>query len=356
MRISIFGESHGPSIGVVLDGFPAGVTVDWDEILADMARRAPGQGPLTTARREADVPQVQSGLMENVTTGAPICALIANGDQRSRDYEALRVQPRPGHSDLTGAQRYGGHNDIRGGGHFSGRLTAPLVFAGALCRQALARRGVTIGSHIAQIGESSRLALDPVEVTAAQLRALTGQSFPVLEEPVGQQMLGLVEQACREGDSVGGIVECAVTGLEAGIGSPMLQSVESRVASILYGIPAVKGVEFGDGFGLARMRGSEANDPYAPGEPQPVTTSNHNGGVLGGITTGMPLVVRVAFKPTPSIAREQHTLNRQTGKVEPLMIRGRHDPCIVLRAPVVVESAVAVALLDLYLEAKGYEA
>ena len=300
IKISIFGESHGAGIGVVIDGFPSGVMYDEAFVLREMERRAPGRNRQSTARKEADRPEIQSGIYTGKTTGTPICAVIRNTNQRSGDYAELAAQPRPGHADYTGMLRYKSCNDPRGGGHFSGRLTAPLVFAGALCKLWLRGQGVT------------------------------------------------------EQDSVGGVIECAAVGLPAGIGSPMLDSVESRLASILFGVPAVKGVEFGAGFAFAALRGSHANDPFYEENGAVKTETNNNGGVLGGITSGMPLIVRACIKPTPSIGMAQDTLNLRTGKVEPLSIHGRHDPCIVTRAAPVIEAACAVALADLLREANGY--
>lgn len=356
LKLSIFGESHGKAIGVTLDGFPAGVVLSEEEIQREMARRAPGQRG-TTPRKEADIPILLSGVLGNVTTGAPICAMIENTSTRSKDYENLRTQPRPSHSDRTGSVRYRGYNDIRGGGHFSGRLTAPLVFAGALCKEVLRQRhGVTIGSHVLQVDTVRDVPFSPTALAPHLLEQLTTQSPPVLDDQAKEKMYQTIEAARMSQDSVGGIIECGVTGLKEGVGSPMLQSVESRIASLLYGIPAVKGVEFGDGFALAAMHGSQANDCYQMTEGKMTTATNHNGGILGGITTGMPLLLRVAFKPTPSISQPQMTWNNQTQAVSPLIIEGRHDPCIALRAPAVVEAAVAIALLDLYLEAYGYDA
>lgn len=368
LKISIFGESHGAAIGTVIDGFPAGLQFDMEKILFEMGRRAPGKSKLTTGRKEADLPTILSGVLDGMTTGAPICMMISNTDTRSKDYESLRSIPRPSHSDYTGQLRYDGKNDIRGGGHFSGRLTAPLVFAGALCKEFLRKnKGIEIGSHIYQVGPIQDEGFDLVGVNREVLVALQKMDMPVLEEDTKIAMEAVVEEAMMQEDSIGGIVECAVTGVTAGIGSPMFENVESRIASILYGVPAVKGVEFGEGFAIASKKGSQVNDCYCKAEYQGkdccekieneiTMKTNYNGGVLGGITTGMPIVVRVAIKPTPSIAKEQTTLNLKTGKEEILSIKGRHDPCIALRAPVVIEAAVAIAMMDLYLEAYGYDA
>ena len=357
LKISIFGESHGAGIGVVLDGFPAGVPYDEAFVLREMERRAPGRNRQSTARREADTPQILSGVYGGKTTGTPICAVIGNTNTRSQDYAALADQPRPGHADYTGAVRYHGFNDPRGGGHFSGRLTAPLVFAGALCKLYLKKKGVTVGAHIQSIAQIQDTAFDDVAVSADELDALRTQEYPILNPRAQAAMLAAIEDARMDCDSVGGVIECAAVGLPAGLGSPMMDTVESRLSSILFAVPAVKGVEFGVGFGFAEYRGSHANDPmYLDADGRVRTETNNNGGVLGGITSGMPVVFRAVIKPTASIAKRQNTLNLATGKVEPLEIHGRHDPCIVTRAAPVIEAAAAVALTDLYLEGYGYAA
>jgi chorismate synthase len=357
VKISIFGESHGKGVGVVIDGFPAGFGVDMDFIEGEMARRAPGRSSLTTGRKEADRPELFSGVLAGVTTGAPICALISNTDVHSQDYADFRSVPRPSHSDYTGGLRYGGHNDLRGGGHISGRLTAPLVFAGALCRDFLRKRhGVEIGVHLLRVGGVADAPFDPVNLSRELLLRLQRETLPLLDREAEAGIRETVERAKAESDSVGGVVECAVVGAKAGIGSPIFQNVESRIASLLYSVPAVKGVEFGLGFALAEARGSAVNDCYRMEDGEVRAKTNHSGGAVGGITTGMPILFRVAVKPTPSIAREQQTLNLSTGKEEALRIPGRHDPCVALRAPVVLEAATAVAMLDFYLEAYGYDA
>ncbi len=348
VRLSIFGESHGEAIGCVLDGLPAGEALDMEEIALQMARRAPGRDRTATARLESDTPHVLSGLLNGRTTGAPLAMVIANENQRSGDYGNLQALPRPGHADYTGHLRYNGYNDVRGGGHFSGRLTAPLVFAGAVCRQILRRRGIAVGGHILRIADAWDDALDPVGVSAEQLEALAARPFSLLREKAEPAMRNAVEAARMAADSVGGIIEAAAVGLPAGLGSPMFGGVENRLAPLLFGIPAVKGVEFGEGFGFAGLRGSEANDPMTyDSRGRVVTTSNHNGGILGGITSGMPLLVRVAVKPTASIGQPQRTVDLVSGKDADLVIKGRHDPCIVPRALPVVEAALAFGLLDL---------
>lgn len=349
VRLSIFGESHGEAIGCVLDGLPAGEALDMEEIRLQMARRAPGRDKTATPRAESDTPRIVSGLLNGTTTGAPLAMFIQNENQRSGDYAALAALPRPGHADYTGHLRYNGYQDVRGGGHFSGRLTAPLVFAGAVCRQILRRRGVSVGGHILRIAGAFDDPLDPTAVTAEQLEALSSRPFSLLREEAEPAMRRAVEEARLAADSVGGVIEAAAAGLPAGLGSPMFEGVENRLAPLLFGIPAVKGVEFGDGFAFAEKRGSEANDPmaYADGG-RVITTSNHNGGILGGITSGMPLLVRVAVKPTPSIGQPQKTVNLVTGRNDELIVKGRHDPCIVPRALPVVEAALALGLLDIW--------
>ncbi len=348
IKLSIFGESHGNGIGVVLDGLPSGAAIDMEQVLVQMARRAPGKDLTSTARKEADVPNVLSGILGGRTTGAPLAAVIGNTDTRSQDYGDLAVRMRPGHADYTGFARYEGYNDVRGGGHFSGRLTAPLVFAGAVCRQILKQKGITVGGHIYSIAGVEDTPFDPVNLPAELLDDLSSRPFSLLDPKVEDKMREMVERARLSLDSVGGVVECAAVGLPAGVGSPMFGGVENVVASLLFGVPAVKGVEFGDGFRVAAMKGSEDNDPYCLDEQGRVKTlTNHHGGALGGITSGMPLIVRAAIKPTASISRPQKTVDIMERKETQLEIRGRHDPCIVPRALPVVEAAVAVALLDL---------
>ena len=347
VRISIFGESHGIAIGVVIDGLPAGEPVDMDAVLAQMKRRAPGQDKSATPRKESDFPKVMSGLLNHTTTGAPLCAVIENTNTRSQDYGNLLDVPRPGHSDYPAYLHYHGFNDIRGGGHFSGRLTAPLVFAGAICRQILERRGIRIGGHVASVAQIQDTLFDPVDIPAELLETLSTTYFPVIDAGKKEAMAALIEDARMSQDSVGGIVECAVTGLPAGIGGPLFGGIEPVLSSILFGIPAVKGVEFGDGFGSCALRGSQNNDPfYFDADGKVKTSTNHAGGILGGITTGMPMVFRVGVKPTASISQNQQSVNLQTGENQILSVHGRHDPCIVPRAVPVVESAAAIALMN----------
>lgn len=354
IKISVFGESHGAGIGVVIDGFPSGVPYDEAFVLREMERRAPGRNKQSTQRKEPDLPVIQSGIYNGKTTGTPICALIQNTNQRSGDYAELAAQPRPGHADYTGMVRYKSCNDPRGGGHFSGRLTAPLVFAGAMCKLWLKTQGVLVGSHIQSIAQIQDMPFDDVDIRPEQLETLRNADYPVNNPRALDAMLAAIEEAREAQDSVGGVIECAAIGLPAGIGSPMLDTVEGRLASLLFGVPAVKGVEFGAGFAFAALRGSHANDMFYQDGDTVKTETNNNGGVNGGITNGMPLVFRVCIKPTPSISSVQQTLNIRTGKVEPLSIHGRHDPCIVTRAAPVVEAACAIALADLLREANGY--
>lgn len=348
IRISIFGGSHTRAIGVNIDGLPAGEAVDWEQVLEQMARRAPGQDPTATARKEADSPQVLCGLLDGVTTGAPLCAMIENTNQRSKDYSQLKVLPRPGHADYTAHVKYGGYNDVRGGGHFSGRLTAPLVFAGAVARQILARRGIVVGSHVAAIGPAADEAFDAVNLSPELLNRLNREYFPVIAPQAREAMREKVEQARMAQDSIGGIVECGITGMPVGVGNPMFDGAENLIASLVFGIPAVKGVAFGAGFSAAEMLGSENNDGlYVDGGGRVRGATNHAGGILGGITNGMPLVFRAAFKPTPSIGREQRTVDLRTMVNARLSVTGRHDPCIVPRAAPAVEAAACLAALEL---------
>ncbi len=353
LKITLFGESHSPAVGVVIDGLPAGEVIDIDKVEAFMARRAPGNAPYATRRKEADLPRILSGLVmsgdgrQGTTCGTPLAAVIDNSDTRSADYDALKDTPRPGHADYTGFVKFGGFGDHRGGGHFSGRLTAPLCFAGAVCLQILARRGVTVGGHIAAIAGGQDTAFDPVHVNADMLQKMAAKEFPVIDDEVGAKMRASIEAARRDNDSVGGVVECACVGLPAGIGNPPFEGLENRLAAALFAIPAVKAVEFGAGFEAAVMTGNAHNDPFYWDKDGAVKTrTNHHGGILGGISTAMPLILRVAFKPTPSISKPQDTVNLAAKEGAKLVVAGRHDPCVVPRAVPAVEAAVAIAILD----------
>ena len=346
IRVTIFGESHGPAIGCVLEGLPAGEKIDFEALGAFLERRAPGRNDLSTARRESDVPEFLSGLQEGVLTGAPVCAVIRNADQHSGDYAQLKDLPRPGHADYTASIKFHGFNDVRGGGAFSGRLTAPLCVAGGILLQLLERRGIVIGAQIQRIHKSVGAAFNPVTVSAETLRYLNTLTFPALDDACAAAMQEEIHSAAAQGDSVGGVVECAVTGVPAGVGDPMFDGLENRLARALFAIPAVKGVEFGAGFQVVELFGSEANDPFVMEGDAIRTATNHCGGILGGISTGMPLVLRVAFKPTPSIAKSQRTVSLSRREETELVIHGRHDPCVVLRAVPVVMAATALALFD----------
>lgn len=346
IKLSIFGQSHGPAIGVVLDGIPAGLPVDMEKLQIFLNRRAPGQAEHSTPRKEADSPEFLSGIVNGYTCGAPICATIQNANTHSQDYENLKDVPRPGHADFTAQAKYGGYQDVAGGGHFSGRLTAPLCIAGGLCKQWLEAKGVRIFAHILSIAD---VADEPVYMDWTNPKPeLLGKDFPVLNPEAGEKMKQAIADAKAEGDSVGGIIECIVTGLPAGLGEPMFGGMESRIAQIIYGIPAVKGLDFGIGFGGAFLRGSMNNDPFAVKNGKIVTTTNNAGGILGGITNGMPLVFSVAIKPTPSIAATQQSISMKNMTNVPLAVSGRHDPCIVPRAVPVVEAAAAIAVFDAY--------
>lgn len=350
LKITIFGESHGPAIGVTMDGLPGGQPLDFDAVLVQMARRAPGDGRYGTYRKEADYPEIISGVKDGVTTGFPLCAMIQNTNAHSNDYKNLRRVPRPSHADYTAFVKYHGAADMAGGGHFSGRLTAPLVFAGAVCRQMLERQGIIIGAHVRSLYNIEDDPFDPVHPDITLLNTLNKQPFAVCNDTAKQNMFDLIATCRKELDSVGGIVELAAVGLPAGLGGPLFAGLEGKLSQYLFGIPAVRGVSFGTGFAATRMHGSEHNDPFAVQNGRVVTVTNHCGGIQGGITNGMPLILQVAFKPTASISREQQSVNLDTMQPETLVIKGRHDPCIVSRAVVCVESAVAVCLTDLLLQ------
>ena len=321
-RIAIFGESHSAAIGVEIEGVPAGARIDMDALAAFMARRAPGRDALSTARRENDAPEFLCGVKGGVATGAPIAAIIRNADVRSQDYANIADVPRPGHADFPAQMKFHGHQDKAGGGHFSGRLTAPLCVAGGIALQLLARSGVSVEARAVRIG---------------------GETDP-------ERMKDAIAAARSEGDSVGGVVEAEVRGMPVGVGEPMFGGLENRIAQAVFGIPAVKGIEFGEGFAAAEMKGSENNDPYGVVDGNIAPLTNHAGGILGGLSTGAPITFRVAFKPTPSIAKEQESVDMATGRPVKLVVKGRHDPCVVLRAVPCVEAAAAIALYDALLD------
>ena len=355
LKITIFGESHGTGIGFTADGLPAGEAIDLDALGRFTSRRRAVGSTLTTPRKELDEPEFLSGLYNGKTCGTPLTAVIRNADRRSSDYAKLADLPRPSHADFTAQIKWKGSADLRGGGHFSGRLTAPLVLAGGIALQMLYRRGIRIVSHVRRIGHLTDEPL-PESLENLSPEALAAMDFPVLSDEKHAEMSALVAQMRREGDSVGGVIECGVYGLPAGLGGDMFGGIESRLSEVLFGIPAVKGVEFGDGFALSAMRGSQANDPFRMKDGKVTTETNHSGGILGGISTGSPVIFRVGIKPTPSIALPQKTVSLSRGEDDQLVVGGRHDPCIVLRAAPVVEAAAALVMLDLYLEEVGYGA
>ncbi len=344
----MFGESHGEAVGVALERVPCGLKIDFGEIKKDMQRRAPGRDPISTARSEPDIPEIISGVLGGVTTGAPLCALIRNTNVKSADYESTLRVPRPGHAEMSAHMRYGRYFDPRGGGHFSGRLTAPLVFAGALAKQIIAQKGVFVGAHILEAAGVRDEALDPCLAEKEALRLVAEKSLPVILDSAGSAMREAILAAKKDGDSVGGVIECAILGAPGGLGSPGFECAEAVISRYLFAVPAVKGVQFGAGFSFAGMRGSEANDPIRAGEDDELfTASNHNGGILGGITNGMPIIFSVAVKPTPSISSEQDSVNLDTMQNQKISVIGRHDPCIVQRAVVAVEAAAALAVSEL---------
>ena len=325
ITVSIFGESHSNAIGMTLDGIPAGEEIDMDELQKFMERRAPGRDNKSTARHEDDIPEFLSGIRDGVTCGTPITAVIHNKDVRSQDYDEIKNVPRPGHADFPAHIKYCGNEDYRGGGHFSGRLTAPLCIAGGIIRQILSRKGISVDARLDEI-----------------------HGVKIHDEASYEAAMEEIDRAREEGDSVGGIVSCEIKGVPAGIGDPMFDGVENVISQAVFGIPAVKGIEFGIGFGAADIRGSENNDPFDfDDEGNVVTETNNHGGILGGLTSGMPITFRAAFKPTPSIAKEQQSIDYRTGEKTVLKVRGRHDPCVVIRAVPVVEAAAAIAIYDL---------
>lgn len=344
VKITIFGQSHSEAIGVVIDGIPAGITLDIEKIDSFMSRRAPGKNAYSTPRKEADKPEIVSGVVDRVTCGAPICAIIRNTNQHSKDYSKLKVLPRPSHSDFPAYVKHNGFNDIRGGGNFSGRMTAPLCFAGAVAMQLLEAKGIHIGAHIEKIAGVRDSRFNPL---SPELDLLKGKDLPLIDDSVKDEMLGRIEAARLDSDSVGGVIECAITGLPVGIGEPMFDGVENTLSQAVFAIPAIKGIEFGNGFDCADLKGSENNDEFSVTDGRITTKTNNHGGILGGLTSGMPLIFRVAVKPTPSIAKPQMTVNLETNEAEELVIGGRHDPCIVPRAVPCVEAAAAITILNM---------
>ena len=348
ISFTLFGESHGAEIGMLADGLPAGIPIDDAFIQKQLYRRRPS-GKISTARVDTDEYRIVSGVFNGYTTGAPLCLLIPNSNTNSKDYEGLIYHPRPGHADYTALVKYGGYSDYRGGGHFSGRLTAALTAMGAIVQSALKAKGIEIGAHISAIGNIKDKSFTP---TAEEL-ALTKEGFPVIDSDVGEEMKAYIAEVAAEGDSVGGVIELAVLGVPAGVGEPWFDGAENAIARGMFGIPAVKGIEFGAGFGFGVLKGSEAKDAFDMQQGRVMTKTNNNGGINGGITNGMPLVYRVAVKPTPSIYKRQETLNLRTEKEETLQIQGRHDPAIIHRAVPVTEGVSALVLADLLAQQYG---
>lgn len=348
IKVSIFGESHGKAIGAVVDNLPSGEYIDMDELKRFMMRRQGGNSALTTPRKEDDVPTFLSGVLNGYTTGAPLCLIINNNNVRSQDYQ--NDLPRPGHADFTASVKYNGFNDLSGGGHFSGRLTAPLCAVGGILSQILERKGIQAASHIFSVKNEQDIPFDTLDPSKWCREKLRYSQFPVISEKAEEKMKNVIIDAKNNLDSVGGIVECALTGVQAGIGDPLFEGIENKITSAVFAVGAVKGIEFGVGFAAASLYGSENNDPFTIKDGKIVTVTNNHGGILGGISSGMPIIFRVALKPTPSIGKEQQTVSLSNMQNTPLTVKGRHDPCIVSRAVVCIESAAVIALADLILK------
>ncbi len=354
-RISIFGESHGVALGINIDGIPSGTKLNLDFIEEEMRRRAPGRSALTTPRVEKDSFEILSGYFNEMTTGTPLAMIIRNTNQQSKDYTEIAKKLRPGHADYSGNTRYNGYNDIRGSGHFSGRITASLVFAGAIAKQILQQKGILIGAHIKSIKDIEDRDFDESDIKIENINKLREMVLPVLDKNVEPEMENVILEARANKDSVGGIIEVMVTGVPAGIGDPFFSSMETEIASMMFSVPSVKGIEFGAGFDISRMTGYEANDEmYFDDNGAIKSYTNNNGGIIGGITNGMPINFKVAIKPPASIEKLQKTVNIYTNKNDLLEVKGRHDPAIVPRAIVVVEAATAIVILDKILESKKY--
>ena len=346
-KISIFGQSHSEKMGVVIDNLPSGFKIDEDKLAEFMARRAPGRDAFSTTRKEGDKVNFVSGITDGKTNGAPLCAIIENANTRSGDYENLRDIPRPGHADFAAWSKFGNSRDVSGGGQFSGRLTAPLCIAGGIFKQLLEDKGIYIGAHIASVGKIKDDLFDSVNVSEKDF--VGNKAFPVINDQKGEEMKKEILDAKNDADSIGGSVECAITGIGAGVGNTFFGGWESVISSKIFAIPAVKGIEFGRGFDASELRGSENNDAFIIKDGKIVTETNNHGGILGGISSGMPIIFRVAFKPTPSIGKEQRSVSLSKMENTTLVIHGRHDPCIVQRATVCVEAAAAVAVADMLL-------
>ena len=346
-KVTVFGQSHSAEIGATIEGLPAGFRPDMEKVYAFMERRAPGRDRFSTTRKESDMPEFVSGLVDGVACGAPLTAVIKNKDQKSGDYDKLKVVPRPGHADYTAYMKYGGNNDIRGGGQFSGRMTAPICIAGALAIQILEEKGIHIGAHIESVHGICDERFSPTGVSKNDLDAIKEKEFPVILDEVKEKMEAEIDRARESLDSVGGVIECAVIGLPVGIGGPLFEGIEGTISQNIFAVPAVKGIEFGTGFDATKMYGSENNDCFYFDGDTVKTRTNNAGGILGGISNGMPLIFRVAMKPTPSISKEQETVNLKTKTAEKLVVGGRHDPCIVKRAVPVIEAVAAISILNM---------
>jgi len=355
IRVSLFGQSHGEAVGVVIDGLPSGIPLDVNYLEAFLKRRAPAFNNLGTTRNESDAVEILSGLYKGRLCGAPFAAIIRNKDIKQSDYSQFLDNPRPGHADFTAQMKYKGAQDFSGGGHFSGRLTAPLCIAGAICLKLLSLSDVFIGAHIERIGNVWDSRFDPVYVNAESFNAIKSGELPVINNAAGKEMSKLIKQVAKEGDSVGGAIECAVVGLPAGVGEPMFEGLENRISAAVFGIPAVKGIEFGSGFACSSMRCSEHNDSFIVENGIVKTETNNHGGILGGICSGMPIIFTLAVKPTPSIAKEQNTVSLSQMKNTKISVKGRHDPCIVPRAVPCVEAAAAISVYDAFLDYKKYQ-
>ena len=350
LKITIYGGSHDPEIGIVAEGLPRGLAIDTPALERFMQRRAPGKDEHSTARREPDAPVFLSGVTDNVLNGEVLRAVIYNKNQHSSDYKDLEFVPRPSHADFAARAKYGDAVDLRGGGHFSGRLTAPMCIVGGICLQYLSTLGIHIGAHAYCIGNAYDKPFDMVSLDAATLARPAESRYPFIDDTAGEAMLAEISAAREAGDSVGGIVECGIIGVPAGLGEHMFDGIENRISGIVFGIPAVKGIEFGNGFECAHLHGSENNDPFYTDGKKIYTKTNNAGGILGGMTSGAPVVFRAAMKPTPSIYKEQDSVNMSTMTNTRLAINGRHDPCIVLRAVPVFEAAAAIAITDVLLD------
>ena len=350
LKITIYGGSHDAEIGVIAEGLPSGIAIDTKLLGEFMQRRAPGRDAYSTARREPDAPVFLSGVEDGVTNGETLRAVIYNKNQHSSDYKALEFTPRPSHADFAARAKYGDAVDLRGGGHFSGRLTAPMCIVGGICLQYLRSLGIHIGAHAYCIGNAYDEPFDMVSLDTETLARPALAQYPFLDSGAGEKMLAEIEAAREDGDSVGGIVECGIIGVPAGLGEHMFDGIENRISGIVFGIPAVKGIEFGNGFGCAHLRGSENNDPFYTDGDKIYTKTNNAGGILGGMSSGAPIIFRAAMKPTPSIYKEQDSVNMTTMQNTRLAINGRHDPCIVLRAVPVFEAAAAIAITDILLD------